>query len=152
MPVCNASGDVGKRRAMMPIGQSKDARTTTPAQRWRNASNNACVILAMTQAQERNASKNTCAALAGSLKADHHAMTLGRAMKPLSMTTNTASSSHTLMCCGYVMSGKTPVCVAGGNARVARVTTLAQQWQRHPWDKGNNAGAMLVTVTVQHWQ
>jgi hypothetical protein len=142
---------------MTPTGQSKDARTTTPAQCWHNAGNNACVMLAMIPAQDGqglqcNTSKDTCAASARPSKANHHAMTLGRTTKPLAMTTNAASSSHTLMCCGYVMSGQMPICNAGSNASAARVTTLAQQGQRCPRNEGDNASATSVTVTVQRWQ
>jgi hypothetical protein len=142
---------------MTPIGQSEDARASTLAQRWHNAGNDACVMLVMTPVQDRrglqrNTSKDTRAASAGLSKADHHAMMLGKAMKPLAMTTNTASLSHTLACCCYVMSGQMPVCVAVSIVWAARVTTLAQRGQRRLCVEGDNAGATPVTVTVRCWQ
>jgi hypothetical protein len=100
-------------------------------QRQRNAGIEACAMPAMTPVQYGQG--------AGPSKAYHHAMMLGRATKPMAMMISIATSSHTLMCCGCVMTGQTPVCDAGSNAGAARVTTTpVQQGQRHPCNKGND--------------
>jgi hypothetical protein len=152
-PVRDTSGDAGETRAMTPTGRSKDAWATMPAQRrqrcMRKAGNDANAIRARTPVQCR---QRHLRCIGRTIEGQSPAMTPGRATKPLAMTMRTETSSHILPCCGCIMTGQTPICYTGCNAGAARVATPAQRGRRHPRDKGDNAGATPVSVTMQHWQ
>jgi hypothetical protein len=52
-------------------------------------------------------------------------------------------------CRDCFVTGQTPVCNAGGNAKAMRATMPVQRGQKRPRNKGNDAGAMAGTMTAQ---
>jgi hypothetical protein len=54
-------------------------------------------------------------------------------------------------CCDCFVTGQTPVCNAGSNAKATRTTMPARRGQKHPRDKGNDAGATAATMTARCW-
>jgi hypothetical protein len=54
-------------------------------------------------------------------------------------------------CRNCFVTGQTPVCDAGSNAKATRATMPARRGQKCPCNKGNDVGATASTMTAQCW-
>jgi hypothetical protein len=148
----NASATLANASAV-PAGPSKANLATMPAQRrqWGqlDAGNDASAMWVRTPMQ---CQKNAIAALARPSKAKLLWADAGYSNKATGDGVERNNDASPATCHDCIMIGWVPVCDAGGNAGVLRAATPAQQGQRRPHDKGNNAGAMPATTMARCWQ
>ncbi len=138
--------------SVAPAGPSKANSATTLAQCQQqgqlDAGNDASAMQARTPAQRQ---KNAIAASARPSKAKVLWADAGYSNEATGNNVERNNDTSPTTCRNCVMTGQMPVCDAGGNRGVSRAAMPAQQGQRCPRDKGNNAGAMLATTMAQCW-